>query len=126
MLNTRRRTFTKFLSSLALLLATLCTAQVKEIPLGLVLLQTVRVEKDGPAKLTPGIVVRFVSKTTKAEMFAITNEVGFAEVPLRPGTYCYDAYSNKGKALSMKRPANERCFEVKTSEDVEVGVEFLK
>jgi hypothetical protein len=127
MLNTRRQAFTRCLSSgVVLLLAGFCMGQEREISFGMVLLQTVRIEKTGSAKMTPGIVVRFVNKATSVETFAITGETGFAEVPLRPGIYCYDAYSDKGKGLTMKRAAADRCFEVKASEDLEVGVEFLK
>jgi hypothetical protein len=126
MFKIRRQTFTRFLSSVVLLMAMSCTGQTRDIPLGLVLLQTVGVDQDGSSKMSPGIIVRFISKVTKAEIFAITNEVGFAEVPLRPGIYCYDAFSNKGKGLAMKRPASERCFEVKPFEDAEIGVEFIK
>ena len=126
MLNTRHQAFTKCLSIAVLLLVSLCVGQGREISLGTVLLQTVGIDKTGSAKMAPGIVVRLVNKVTNAETFAITGETGFVEVPLRPGSYCYDAYSDKGKGLTMKRAAEGRCFDVKALEDIEVGVEFLK
>jgi hypothetical protein len=126
MLNIRRQVFTKYLSSFAFLLISFCSVQAKEISLGFVLLQTVSVDKSDSSKLSPGIVVRFFNKSTKSEMFAITNDVGFAQVPLRPGTYCYDAYSSTGHQFQMKRPESERCFDVRAGKDVEVGVEFSK
>ena len=128
-MNARVGVFRKSVSAISIILvgATLCLGQTKDLRLGTILIQTVSVGKTTSAgHMTPGIVVRLVNKATQSETFAISSDVGFAVVPARPGTYCYDAYSKDGTPLTMKRPAKDRCFDVEVAKDIEIGVEIVK
>ncbi len=125
----RLRTFTKFLSSLIVLGASMQYAQVQEakkVPLGMLSVQTVAVAADGSSRMIGGIVVRVINKKTRTENFLMTNDAGIQVVPLRPGTYCYDALTEDGSQLILVRPDEERCFSIRNKKLTEVGVEFRK
>jgi hypothetical protein len=127
MLSIQLQIFIRCLNSTILLVATVCQAQPPaRISVGLVSLQTVAIATDGSGKMFGGVIVRLVNSETKAESFVLSNTEGIDVVPVRPGTYCYDAFSQKGEPLTLKRPARERCFSVRADEVVEVGVEFRK
>jgi hypothetical protein len=126
MLSIRHQVFTKCLSSAIFLVATVCSGEVGRVTLGLVSLQTVVIAPDGSGRMSGGVIVRLVNVETKAESFVLSNTEGIDVVPVRPGKYCYDAFSQKGDPLTLKRPASERCFSVSPDEMVEVGVEFKK
>jgi hypothetical protein len=86
-------------------------------------IQTVAVS-GGKSHLKSGIVVRLTSRSTKVQSYALSNADGIVVVPLPPGDYCYDAFSQSGQSLQMKRAAQDRCFSVREGRVSEVGVEF--
>jgi hypothetical protein len=95
----------------------------QNLALGMVNIQTVAVG-GGESHLKSGVVVRLTSRVTKVQSYALSNAAGIVVVPLPPGSYCYDAFSQAGQPLQMKRPSRERCFSVKKGQVAEVGVEF--
>ena len=121
----KRLLFIGFLSSGAILAAdkTNPPAHQGDIRLGFVHFETIAVS-DSEGLHKPDIVVRVASRTTKMQSFGISNEAGVLILPLPPGGYCYEAFSATGRRLKMKRPPVERCFDVGTGKDIEVGVEF--
>jgi hypothetical protein len=119
MLTCNRLLFIAFLSS-SLLFATAPPAlDSKDISLGLVQFETY-----DEAGHSPYMVVRVIRQTDRVQSFGISNEAGVLDMPLPPGKYCYDAFSQAGRHLYMRRPPLERCFSVKKDQVVEVGVEF--
>jgi hypothetical protein len=105
------------------------------IALGHVIVQTVTVDTNGASKMIGGAMVRIFGENTSAESFAFSSPEGVVDIPVRPGTYCYEALSNKGESLplrtlppSEKLPLrtspNDRCFPVRSGEVHEVSVEF--
>jgi len=95
-----------------------------DIVLGFVHIETIAVGDRGEGHHKSGIVVLMTNRANKVESFGISNEAGILIEPLRPGEYCYEAFSDAGRHLKMNRPALERCFEVQAGKDVEVGVGF--
>ena|ERR1043166_3567314 len=95
----------------------------QNLALGMVNIQTVAVS-DGESHLKSGVVVRLTSSAEKVRSYALSNEAGIAVVPLPVGTYCYDAFSQSGQPLQMKRASPDRCFAVKKGQISNVGVEF--
>ena len=69
-------------------------------------------------------MVRVTNQSEKVQSFGLSNEVGVLGMPLPPGKYCYDAFSQTGHRLKMNRPAPEKCFDVREGKVVEVGVGF--
>jgi hypothetical protein len=67
------------------------------------------------------VVLRMVSKDGKRETFAISNNVGYVSVPLRPGNYCVEAYDRKGLPLELDSD-QARCFEIKAKDSLYLGV----
>jgi hypothetical protein len=67
------------------------------------------------------LVLRMVSKDGKREAFAISNNVGYVSVPLRPGDYCVEAYDQKGLPLELDSE-QARCFEIKAKDRLYLGV----
>ena len=119
------QTIAQFLAAI-LAGSAISAAQPARISIGFVALQTVAVAADGSGKMSGGVIVRFVNSKTRGESLVLTGTEGFELAPLRPGNYCYDAFSQKGAPLTLKRPTTERCFSVRADETVEVGVEFRK
>jgi len=95
----------------------------QNLALGMVNIQTVGVS-GGESHLKSGVVVRLTSRVTKVRSYALSNAAGVVVVPLPAGSYCYDAFSQTGQPLQMKRASRERCFSVKKGQVAEVGVEF--
>lgn len=93
------------------------------LPLGTVICQTVRASRayPEPEDHTPWVVVRFLGVGNDRESFALTDARGVALVPLRPGKYCFEAYSDKGEPLELD-PEQRKCFELKANEKLNVGV----
>jgi hypothetical protein len=110
-----------FLGSVTLFAAAWNTSTASDIPLGLVQFETVTVAANGGTHL-PYIVVRVTNQTNRIESFGLSNEAGVLEMPVPPGRYCYEAFSQAGHHLVMNRPKAERCFSVKKEQTVEVGV----
>jgi hypothetical protein len=119
MLTFNRLLFIAFLSSSLLLATEQRAIDSKDITLGLVQFETYN-----EVAHSPYMVVRVTSQADRVQSFGISNEAGVLGMPLPPGKYCYDAFSQAGHHLRMKRPPSERCFSVKKGQVVEVGVEF--
>ncbi len=98
----------------------------EDITLGFAHFETIAVSDTGEGHHKPGVVVQMTSQADKIRSFGLSNEAGVLIEPLPPGRYCYDAFNDAGHHLQMKRPASERCFDVRAGEDAEVGVEFTK
>ena len=97
------------------------------IRLGYVNLDTAKAQARGnkQASFVGGVVVRFFDQTTRRESFALTNEYGTALVPLRPGTYCAEAYGTQGQRLRMDTwpdRSGRVCFQLKSDETKDVGL----
>lgn len=58
------------------------------------------------------------------QSFGLSNEGGIIVMPLPPGRYCYDAFTDKGKSLEMVHNPSERCFSLKKDSVETIGVEF--
>ena|GEM_PF-4632210 len=71
-----------------------------------------------------GIVVSVSNKSHEIHSFGISNEAGVLGMPLPPGDYCYDAFSQTGHHLRINRTPSERCFSIKENQTEEVGVGF--
>jgi hypothetical protein len=97
----------------------------RNLSLGYANIQTVTVTKDGKSTIRPEIVVSVSDEQSKVRSFGTTNETGILVMPLPVGRYCYDAFSDTGKALTMVRKPADRCFSVKRDEIVNVGVEIV-
>jgi hypothetical protein len=83
-------------------------------------------EMPGDAQhMAPGIVVRLYDDSRKREAFALSNEVGIAIVPLRPGSYCFEAFEQDGHHLTLDQ-AQSRCFDLALGQFPTVGVVFAK
>ena len=97
--------------------------QLKPLELGFADCHTVRASKveSGPQEYISGIVIRLVSKDGTRESFAVPNKEGYVSVPLRPGSYCFEAYDRKGSPLELDSE-QERCFEIKAKDNLYLGV----
>jgi hypothetical protein len=96
-----------------------------DIPLGVVQFETLALADDHYHwKHSPFIVVRATNRRTKTESFGLSDEIGRLLMPLPPGEYRWDAFSQDGKRLRLVRPVSERDFPVKKAEVIEVGVEL--
>jgi len=89
-------------------------------------IQTVVVSADGDSHMSPGIIVRISSQDNNVQSFGFSNEAGVLIMPLPPGNYCYDAYSQNGATLQLRRQGDSRCFVMKKDGVTEVGIEYLK
>ena len=67
------------------------------------------------------LVLRIISKDGKRETFAISKYAGYTSVPLRPGNYCVEAYTQKGLPLEQDSE-QERCFEIKAKDNLYLGL----
>ena len=119
----------KFLSKVTILLVALlngiaiATVPPKPVELGFADCHTVRAAKvkGAPQEYVSGIVIRLVSKDGNRESFAVPNSDGFVSVPLRPGSYCFEAYDRKGSPLELDSE-QARCFELVAREHLIVGI----
>ncbi len=118
----------KFLSKIIALLVLLLSGFVtagppKALELGFADCHTVRAAKvrGQPQEYVPGIVIRFLSKDGTRESFGVSHNQGYVSVPLRPGTYCFEAYDKKSLRLDLD-PEQARCFDLRAQDSVEVGV----
>ena len=77
--------------------------------------------KGQPQNYVPSIVIRFLKADDKQESFAVSHFEGYVSVPLRPGTYCFEAYDKRGVQLELD-PEQARCFDIRADESVHVGI----
>jgi hypothetical protein len=96
----------------------------KDIEFGLANIEVVAIDGNEKSTLTPGIVVRIKGQQNRIQSFGMSNEGGIIVMPLPPGRYCYDAFTDKGKALRMVRAPSDRCFSLKKDSVETIGVEF--
>jgi hypothetical protein len=80
-----------------------------------------------PQKLVGSVVIGIYPSTEKnqSESFTITNETGYAMIPLRPGKYCAEAYGTNGKKLRLDENTNSgrpTCFDIAPHKVLEAGV----
>ena len=80
-----------------------------------------------PQKLVGNVVIGVYSSTNKSrrESFTITDETGYAMIPLRPGNYCAEAYGTNGRKLRLDENTNGGrpiCFDIAANRVVEAGV----
>ncbi len=62
---------------------------------------------------------------SRSESFTITDETGYAMIPLRPGRYCAEAYGTNGRKLRLDENTNGGhpiCFNVAAHQVAEAGV----
>ena len=119
----------KFLSKPTILLGALlagvalANVQPKPLEVGFADCHTVRASKveGGTQEYISGIVIRLVSKDGTRESFAVPNKEGYVSVPLRPGSYCFEAYDRRGSPLELDLE-QERCFEIKAKDRLYLGV----
>lgn len=117
----------KFLSKFFLLIVAFLNPygngdRPQPIQLGFADCHTVRAAVKGqPQEYVPSIVIRFVSKDGTHESFAVSHYEGYVSVPLRPGTYCFEAYDKKGLRLELDAD-QARCFDIRAHDSLEVGV----
>lgn len=118
----------KFLSKLTILVIALfgglaINEPLKTLQLGFADCHTVRAAKvkGEPQEYVPSIVIRMVSKDGARESFAISSNVGYVPVPLRPGSYCFEAYDRKGLRLELDAE-QARCFDLVAHDRLVVGV----
>jgi hypothetical protein len=95
----------------------------KDLVLGFANIQSVIAAPAGPAEIAKGIVIR-ITDSKKIQSFGVTNEVGILVMPLPPGRYCFDAFSQNGKPLQLVQQPSDRCFSMKKASTTEVGVEL--
>jgi hypothetical protein len=62
-----------------------------------------------------GVVVRVTNRSENVQSFGVSNEAGILVMPLPVGRHCYDAFSEKGVALSMRRVSKDRCFSIENT-----------
>jgi len=98
-------------------------AEQNRIELGYANIQTVKasVAAGRPQEMLPGVVVRIFPEQGAGETFAVSNVTGIVVVPLRPGQYCYDAFDQKGVALSLD-PEQYTCFSIAVDQTTTIGV----
>ncbi len=113
-----------FLSSSLALVAQVGAQKTQDLKFGVVNFQTISVASSGESHMKGGIVLRVTNSSTKIQSFGISNETGILVMPLPAGEYCYDAFSDTGRAFTMTKKKEDRCFAVKhgTVETVGVGV----
>ena len=96
---------------------------VDKIPLGIAECEVVWSSKTSrpPQDNVAGIIVRLFSKNGKREVFAFSDKLGLAFVPLRPGEYCVEALDDEGATLELDRD-QYNCFKIEQNERLTVGV----
>jgi hypothetical protein len=123
---------TRFLSCVAqfviVLLAT-ATLAASDSGFGFLWISSVRAaaHQGEPQKLVGSVVIGVHSSTgkTHGESFTITNETGYAMIPLRPGNYCAEAYGTNGRRLPLDENTHHGqpiCFDIAAHKVVEAGV----
>jgi hypothetical protein len=98
-------------------------SESNDVALGLVQFETVVVDDHG-GHHRQNVVVRVTSEKDRVQSFGISNEAGLVFMPLPTGRYTFDALSQTGHPLKMKRPEDERWFDVREGQDTDVGVGF--
>ena len=118
----------KFLNNVMVLLVVFLSGVAraetpKPLLLGFADFETVRAAKikGEPQVSVPSVVIRITSKDGKRESFAISNREGFVSVPLRAGSYCFEAYDQKGQRLELDSEQT-RCFDLVAQDSLVVGV----
>lgn len=119
----------KFLSKLIVLVVALLSGIAiahpppKPLELGFADCHTLRAAKvkGEPQERVQSIVIRMVSKDRRRESFAISSSEGYVSVPLRPGSYCFEAYDQKGLRLELDLE-QARCFDLVAHDRLVVGV----
>lgn len=93
------------------------------LSLGFASIQTVKAASrpGGQHSMYPGVIVRVASEHGSNESFILSNEVGVAKMPLRPGSYCFDVYTRKGEPLPLD-PEQPACFTIAAGKTTDVGV----
>jgi len=106
-----------------LLLGPKVSGEDDRIDLGFVNFETVTAARGlgGAQHTKSGIIVRMFDVSHNREVFTISNEAGISVVPLRPGKYCFEAFSITGTRLELDK-SQSSCFTVPKDETITVGV----
>lgn len=107
--------------------ACLGQSAVPKVEFAFVNIETVSAaEMPGDAQhMEPGVIVRIFDDSRKREAFSMSNEAGIAVVPLRPGTYCFEAFDHDGHLLPLDQ-SQSRCFDLTLGQYPTVGVVLAK
>ena len=114
-----------FLLGGALLTTVVPAERPQPINIGYAIVQTVAapaVQGDSE-HFVPRVFVRMYNLKEGRESFGVSNQDGMLMVPLRPGSYCFEAFNRKGMPLELTS-SQKRCFELTADRDVDVGVEL--
>jgi hypothetical protein len=96
----------------------------KNLDFGMANIEAVAVDINGKSTIAPDIIIRITAKGTRVESYGMSDEGGMILMPLPPGRYCYEAYSERGRPLKMIRKPSDRCFTLKKNSELTIGVEF--
>jgi hypothetical protein len=118
------------LLSMCLLGSSLCLVDEalsqKRTGFGLANIEVVAVGSSDDSHILPHVVVRIAGRKNKVQSYGLSNESGIIVMPLPPGSYCYDAFSEAGVVLNLRRKASERCFSIEKDSYETIGVEVVK
>lgn len=80
-----------------------------------------------PQKYVSGVVVGVYASGDKGltVSYTLTDETGYAMIPLRPGSYCAEAYGTNGRKLRLDKNTNHgepTCFRIAADKVLEAGI----
>ena len=95
------------------------------IQLGFASIEVVAVKSNGESQHKAGIVVKISGTTNNVQSYGLSIDPGLIVMPLPPGKYYYDAFSNDGEKLQLRRESSKRYFSINKGETTIVGIEIL-
>jgi hypothetical protein len=114
---------------LVIMLCVTATGASEDSDFGFLWISSVRAaaHQGEPQKLVGSVVIGVYPSTGKnhSESFTITDQTGYAMIPLRPGNYCAEAYGTNGRKLRLDVSENGGrpiCFAIAAHKAVEAGL----
>jgi hypothetical protein len=104
-----------------LVIASLARDSAAKVQWGVLNVSTVAHVGGQQGRYLPNVVVRYFDKKTGRETLSMSNKEGIDYVVLRPGHYCFEAFTKSGHKLQLFRD-QPSCFDLRRGEELEVGV----
>lgn len=97
----------------------------RSIEFGIADIQVGAVLDDGKSTITPNIIVKITGQNNHVLSYGMTDVAGTIAMPLPPGRYCYELYSENGEAIQTRRKDKRRCFDIEKDAIEMVGIDFI-
>ena len=82
-------------------------------------------KRGDPGTFVKGVIIGVYKGKRHGESFTISDQTGYAMIPLRPGSYCAEAYGTNGRRLILDKGTNHGepfCFDIVAHQVKEAGI----